>query len=230
MWKVQIENMSLQLTETLYKIRPVIYEGIIIIVIGMLVVANTTITDIKFHDFYVKPTISTCYPENQSDFCQTVRANMGLEKNAQLEIGDVYWKELARQAIMIGFILFMIRISFAILLHKARMQNIEIVTIFVAIMWGVVASGLFLFGFLDTFYYWIQGTDIESTLGEDQQMLWLDGAGIFTETKSFTGTPDHVELMDLYLTNLLGLAVVGVFWLITMVLYAESGRRKKNIA
>jgi|GEM_PF-2371064 hypothetical protein len=222
--------MSLQFTNVIHKTKPVLIEGLILIAIGLIIVANTTMTDIKFHDYYVKPQISECYETNQSAFCQEIRQKMGLEKTAHLEIGNVYWNELLRQATMIGLIMLVVRLSFAVMLHKAGIRKIKTSSIMMAMMWGFVASGFFLFGFLDTFYFWFQGTDVSTLANDAGQLQWLDYAGVFNETKGLTGSPDHVEVMDLYLTNILGLVIVGGFWFLTMVAYAESGRSNKGIA
>ena len=216
--------MSLQLPKILKKSYPVQIEGVLIIIIGLIIVANTTFTDINFHDKYVLPAISTCFPENQDDFCKTIRLEHGLESDAQLEIGDAYWNELARQAVMIGLIMFAVRMSIAYMIQKAGIRRIRASTFFIAIMWGIVGSGFFLFGFLDLFYFWFQGEDAPT------ELLWLESAGIFQDTKQFTGDPNIVEVEDLYLTNILGLAVIGSFWFITMIIYSESGLANKGIA
>jgi len=204
------------------KSKPILVEGVIILIIGLIVVGSHTQTDITFHDKYVLPIIAECYDSNQSTFCQDVRADHQVDKTAQLELGDAYWNELARQAIMSGVILFAVRMGLAFMIRKIR--RIRITTVFVAVMWGVVASSLFLFGFLDTFYYLMQGEDVP------QQLAWLDNAGIFTESKSWTGTPDHVEITDLILTNILGLVIIGSFWFVAILLYADSGLTNRSLA
>lgn len=204
------------------KSKPVIVEGIFIIIIGLIIVGSHTQTDITFHDKYVKPLIEECYPENQSTLCSDARAKHGVPKTAQLELGNAYWDELMRQAVMSGVILFTARLGFAFLIRKIR--KVRITSVLIALMWGITASGLFLFGFLDTFYYWMQGEDVPETLD------WLNYAGVFNETKSFTGTPNNVEIMDLYLTNMLGLIVVGSVWVVIVFVFADSGLSKRWIA
>ena len=181
--------MSFAVTEIVSKSKPVLVEGIIILIIGFIVVGSHTQTDITFHDKYVKPIISECYPEHQSTFCQDVRAEHGVDKTAQLEIGNEYWDELARQAVMSGVILFAVRMGFSVMLAKAGVRKIRITSVMIAILWGTVASSLFLFGFLDTFYYWFVLESPPETLD------WLNNAGIFTETRSFTGTAENVKLL-----------------------------------
>jgi len=205
-----------------YKSKPVIVEGILIILIGMIVVGSHTQTDITFHDKYVLPLIAECYPENQSTLCSDARAKHGVPKTAQLELGNAYWNELMRQAVMSGVILFVVRLGFAFMIRKIR--KVRITSILIAIMWGATASGLFLFGFLDTFYYWMQGDDVPIVLD------WLNQAGVFTETKSFTGTPENVEIMDLYLTNLLGLIVIGSLWMVIVFVFADAEMKNRWIA
>jgi len=215
--------MSFQVVDLVNKSKPIIIEGFLIIIIGLLIVGNTAVSDIIFHDKYVKPVIAECYAENQSTFCKEVRADHQVAIDAQLEIGEAYWNELARQAIVAGVILFVIRISFAIMLAKAGVRKIRMTSIFMALFWGLVGSGFFLFGYVDTFYYWFVFESPPPTLE------WLDGAGLFVETKTFTGTVEHVEIMDLYLTNILGLIVIGSFWVVIMFMFAESGLSRRNI-
>jgi len=204
--------------------KPVLIEGAFIIAIGFLLVGNTTITDIVFHDNYVLPAIGTCYPENQEAFCVDIRKRMGLVPTAHLEIGDFYWNELARQAVFIGVIMFAIRMGIGAFLQIQQLRRIRLSTILMAVTWGVVGSGLFLFGFVDTLYYVFQGEDAPDTLA------WLNSAGIFEQTREFTGDPNLVEIEDLYLTNILGILVIGAFLFVTMVAYANSGMSNRGIA
>lgn len=213
--------MSLELS-SISRAKPIIIEGVIILIIGFIVVGSHTQTDITFHDKYVKPQVSECYPENQSKYCSDLRALHGLDKTAQLEIGNAYWNELARQAVMSGVILFAVRMGLAFMIRKIR--KIRATTVFVALMWGVVASSLFLFGFLDTFYYWMQGDNPPQTLD------WLNGAGIFESSRSWTGTAENVEITDLYLTNVLGLVIIGSMWIVAMIMYADTGLSNKSLA
>jgi len=137
--------MSLIPTKVLTKSIPIQVEGIFIILIGLLIVANTTLLDITVHDTYVLPAIATCFPENQEAFCQSIRARMNLPFDAQIAIGDAYWNELTRQAFWIGLIMFTIRISFGIMLSKVGIRKIRTTTWLMAVMWGLIGSGFFLF-------------------------------------------------------------------------------------
>lgn len=206
------------------KTRPVYIEGVFVIIIGMLVVANTTLTDIVFHDSYVLPAISTCYPENQDTFCAEIRQRMGLAPDAQLEIGNIYWNELARQAIFIGVILFTIRLGIAFFLKWMRIRQIRISSILMALFWGFVGAGLFMFGFLDLWYYWFI---LESPPNE---LAWLNNAGFFAEAKSWTGDPEIVEVEDMYLLNILGFIVIGTFLFVVMHTYSKSGLSNRGIS
>ena len=206
------------------KSKTVYYEGIFIILIGFMIVGNTTITDIIFHDSYVLPQISACHESNQDQYCTEIRTRMGLSSTAHVEIGDIYWAELARQALFIGLIMFSIRIGLAWFLQKAGIRQIRTSTVLMALFWGMVGSSLFLFGFLDLFYYWFV---LETPPTE---LAWLNNAGFFVEAKTWTGDPNLVEIEDLYLLNLLGLVLIGSFLFIIMKTYASSGLSPRGIA
>ena len=216
--------MSLQQPEIIKKSVPVLVEGVFIIIIGFVIVANTTTTDIIFHDFYVLPAIETCFPENQEEFCQNIRQRMGLPFNAQLEIGNIYFQEIARQAIFIGVILFLIRLAIGYFLQIQGVRKVRVTTFLMAIFWGLVGSSLFIFGFLDTLYYIFQDKDIPNELAH------LNNAGIFVETRSFTGDPNIVEIEDLLLTNSLGLVIIVSILIVMMVVFANNHLAKRGIA
>jgi len=216
--------MSFLDSNTIQRSTPVFMEGIIVIIIGLMIVANTTMTDITFHDFYVLPAISTCFAENQSEFCMEVRERHGLQSDAQLEIGEVYWNELARQGLFIGFILFTFRMVMGWMLQYARIRKIRMATILMAVFWGLTGSAIFLFGFVDTMYYLLQAKDIPT------ELAWLNGAGLFTETKAWFGDPNIVEIEDLIATNIVGLAIIGAFLLVIMNVFGNSGISNRNIA
>lgn len=216
--------MSLEAPQIVSRSVPVLVEVAFILVVGFLLVANTTITDIIFHDNYVKPAIAGCHPTNQDVTCVNIRTQMNLPEDAQLEIGNIYWQELNRQALFIGLIMFVIRIGISFILAILKVRKIRITSILMALFWGLIGAGLFLFGFLDTFYYWFQGMDVPETLD------WLNNAGLFAESKAWFGTPDNVEIQDLYATNILGLVIISMFIFIMMYTFSESGLSRKNIA
>lgn len=198
----------------------IVTEAVVVFVISFIVIGNITTTDIVFHDFYVLPAIETCYPKNQSDFCKNIRETHGLDDSSQIEIGNIYWGELLRQAVMNGVILFAVRVGFAYMLQRMKIQKIRPVTVFVAFIWGLTATGLFLFGFLDFMYYWLRGMDIPDTL------TWLNNVGVFQTTQEFSGDPNTVDAEDLYITMLIGIGVFAVAWLLAMYVYVESGLKR----
>lgn len=216
--------MSFQQPEVIKKSVPVLVEGVFIIIIGLVLVANTTTTDIIFHDFYVLPAIETCFPENQEQFCQNIRQRMGLPSNAQLEIGNVYFEEIARQAVFIGVILFLIRLAIGYFLQIQGVRKVRLTTFLMAFFWGLVGSTLFIFGFVDTLYYVFQDKDLPNELPH------LNNAGIFVETRSFTGDPNIVEIEDLLLTNALGLIIIISFLIVMMFVFANNHLAKRGIA
>ncbi len=216
--------MSLQVPETVRKSYPILLEGGFIIIIGLVIVANTTITDITFHDNYVLPAIERCFPSNQEAFCTDIRTRMGIPMDAQLEIGNAYWNELARQAIFIGFILFSIRLGIGFFLQVQGIRKVRATTILMALFWGVAGTTFFLFGFVDTLYFVAQGQDAP------EELAWLNNAGIFTETRSFTGDPNIVEKEDLYLTNVLGILIITTFLIILIYVFNNNGLKNRGIA
>ncbi len=216
--------MSLEVPETVRKSYPILLEGGFIIIIGLVIVANTTITDIRFHDNYVLPAIETCFPSNQEEFCTNIRTRMGIPMDAQLEIGNAYWNELARQAIFIGVILFSIRLGIGFFLQVQGIRKVRATTILMALFWGVAGTTFFLFGFVDTLYFVAQGEDAP------EELAWLNNAGIFVETRSFTGDPNIVEKEDLYLTNVLGILIIGIFLLILIFVFNNQGLKHRGIA
>ena len=216
--------MSFLDSNTIQRSTPVFMEGTIVIIIGLLIVANVTLTDITFHDFYVLPAIETCYAENQDPFCQNLRERHGLPSDAQLEIGNIYWNELARQGMFIGFILFAFRMFIGWMLQYARIRKIRMATILMAIFWGMTGTAIFLFGFVDTLYYVIQGDNFPN------ELAWLNNAGLFTESKAWFGDPTIVEKEDLFATNIVGLVIIGGFLLVIMNVFGNSGVSSRNIA
>ncbi len=216
--------MSFQPSALVSKSAPVLIEGLFIIIIGLVIVANTTVSDIIFHDNYVLPAVSTCFPENQETFCQDIRMRMGLAPNAQLEIGDIYWNELARQALFIFVILFLIRVGIGFFLQIQGIRKIRTTTFLMATFWGLAGSAFFLFGFVDSLYFLFQGEDAP------EELAWLNNAGLFVETRSFTGDPNIVEKEDLFLTNALGIVIIVSFLLILMLVYSQNGLKNRGIA
>lgn len=201
-----------------YRSRTVLVEITAILFLGLFIVGFLTVLDIRMHDYYVKPIISECNPENQSEFCVNLRIKHDVAMNAQISLGKIYWEQLARNALFVGVTLSFVRLLFAVLLRYYIHKKIRPETILMIFMYGLIGSGLFLFGFLDTLYYWFQGENVPATLD------WLNNAGIFNESKKWSGTPDNVELQDLYMTNVVGAVVIGFFAFITMMFYDENTR------
>ncbi len=211
-------------TALIFKSKSVFLEGLAIIGLGFFIVSFLTVLDIRMHDFYVLPIIEECYPENQSEFCTGIRIKHGLTMNAQVAVGDIYWDQLLSNALFVGITLFLVRMLFAFMLRHLYNRKIRGSTIFMAMTWGLVGSGLFLFGILDTFYYLFQGEDVPV------ELAWLNMAGVFNETKQWTGDPTVVEFSDLILTNVVGIAIIGFFLFITMVLYGNYRLSPRGIA
>ena len=213
--------MSQSLIETS---RPVFVEGVIAILLGMVFVSSITATDIAFHDDYVKLIISWCYPENHDDFCTDFREKHGLEDDAHLEIGNKYWNRLLGQALELFAVLFLTRLAFGYLLQIGVHKKIRVTTFLIAIIWGASASTLFMFGVLDTLYFVFQGIPIPDTLD------WLNGAGVFTESKVWFGDPEIVDKSDLFATNIVGVSLLVALVFLNAIVYKVQGYAKRGIA
>ena len=190
---------------------PVIVQSILAFVLGVAIVLNTAMTDHVLHDFYVKSTIAECHSSNQEDYCMKMRQLHGVSSTAQIELGDIYWTELNRQAISIGFIMFGVRISFSIMMHYlSGSRKIRLIDIYIALLFGLTSSILFIGGFLDIGYYWVQDEPVPDKLE------WLNDVGLFAHTQVFYGQKDVVDRQDLYVTALLSFAIIGLGWLVAV--------------
>ena len=189
--------------------KPILVQAVIGVIIGLIVVLNTAMTDHVLHDFYVKPTIGHCFPTNQDTYCTNMRALHGVDKFAQLELGEIYWNELARQAVTIGIILFIFRISISLIMHQySGMRKIRLIDLYIAFLWGITASIIFVGGFLDLAYYDIQDEPIPS------QLPWLNSQGLFQYSQDIFGEKNVVDVQDLYATMLISFGLIAFLWFI----------------
>lgn len=198
----------------LNKPAPTIPEFLFVLVLAIIVISLLTYTDIVMHDFYAKPLISECYPENQSDFCVEVRELHNLETDAQISIGSAYWDVLQTQAIVIGMLLFVFRIGI-VFLTKGKINGIGFIT---AVLWGLTVSLLFLAGFIDYGYYEARGMEIPDKLE------WLNEAGLFQYTKALGNDPVNVEKGDLFATMLIGVGIILFSWSFLIFKWREVRR------
>jgi hypothetical protein len=198
----------------LNKPAPTVPEFIFVITLAIIVISLLTYTDIVMHDFYAKPLISECYPENQSDFCVEVRDLHNLENDAQISIGSAYWDVLQTQAIVIGLLLFIFRIGI-VFLTKGKINGIGFIT---AVLWGVTVSLLFLAGFIDYGYYEARGMEIP------EKLEWLNESGLFQYTKILGNDPVNVEKGDLYVTMFIGVGIIIFSWSLFMFKWREMKR------
>ena len=204
--------------------KPVWHEGLIAILLGMVMVSSITATDIAFHDDYVLVVLSWCHPDNQDKFCTMFREKHGLDMTDQSGIGSKYWSRLLGQALELFAIMFIFRLAFGFLLQIGVHKKIRITTFLIAIVWGASASTLFMFGVLDTLYFVFQGLDIPDTLH------WLNGAGVFTETKAWFGDPTMVDKQDLYATNIIGFAILVTLVFLNALVYKVENLKHRGIA
>lgn len=200
--------------------QPVLFEGVIVILLGLFIIYNLTVTDISFHGNYVGFLIEKCHPKNHEKLCDEFREHLKVSNDAQMELGDPYWQDLARQSFFIGLTMFFIRVSFIWILHKSHVQKIRPSSVLMAFLYGVVGYGLFVGGLLDTLYFVLQGQLIPTNLD------WLDHAGLFEYTKGWDGDPSHVSSTDLYLTNFTMVLIIGSVLVLTMIFFKESNVKR----
>ncbi len=179
-------------------------EFILLIIVGGLALGILTYSDVINHDFYVKPIIAECFPENQSDFCTELRQLHGLKSDEQIRIGAAYWDLLQLQAFGIGALLFILRVGFGYLAER----GISGLLILKGLLWGGTFTALFLFGWLDFGYYIIQQEPIPETLP------WLDESGIFVFVKVLGPDNTTVDRGDLYLGMMIGATIILAIWLL----------------
>jgi len=213
--------MSLELYE---QAKPVWREGILALLLGAIMVSSLTSTDISFHGDYVLIIESWCHPDNQDGFCTEFREQHNLGMTDQSNIGNKYWDQLLGQALSLFAIMFIFRMAVGWLLQVGARKKIRITTVLIALVWGASASTLFMFGVLDTLYFVFQGQEIPDTL------QWLNGAGIFTETKTWFGDATIVEKTDLFATNLTGIGILLSLVLLTAFVFKENGYKTRGIA
>jgi hypothetical protein len=216
----------MSLEQTIINTKPVLVEGFLAILLGFAMVASITATDISFHDDYVKLIISECHPDNQSDECIAFRDYHGVGITEQIALGDKYWDRLLGQALEVFIIMFLARMIFAYMLQIGARKKIRITSVLIALVWGASATTLFLFGVLDTLYYFIG----DETGQLPQTLSWLDGAGVFTETKAWFGDPNTVDQADLLATNLVGIGILIALVFLTAFVFNENGYIKRGVA
>jgi len=189
-------------------------EFLLLLIVGGLMLSLLTYSDIINHDFYVKPAIEECFPENQNDYCTKLRNQQNLPSDAQIKIGTAYWNLLQVQAVVFGAILFILRIGFGYLAER----KISGLLILKGILWGGTFTLLFLFGWLDFGYYIFQNETVPDTLP------WLDDSGIFIYFKVLGEDNTTVDRGDLYLGMIIGATIIVTIWLLFIY---EWNRMKK---
>lgn len=216
--------MSNEISSLVETSKPIFIEGIIAVVLGFAMVFSITATDISFHDDYVKIILSWCHPDNQDAFCTNFREIHGLSDTEQSGIGNKYWNRLLGQAVEVFGIMFLVRMAFGFLMQIGVRKKIRVTTFLMAIIWGASATTLFMFGVLDTMYFVFQNIPIPDTLD------WLNGAGVFTESKMWFGDPEIVDKEDLFATNIVGIAILVTLVILNAIVYKVEGLKHRGIA
>ena len=181
-----------------------------------------TDSDIVFFDKYILEDISYCNPDRyEQEHCKKVRENTGCaDSMEQLCIGNIYWRQVEKQAYGLAALLFMARIIPSIVNHFSGRKKFESIAIIDAMWWSALALIIFFFGVIDYGYYVFRGIDIPETLP------WLDHVGVFTHTKQISGDPTSVDEFELKLTFLLGLGVLGSVLFLMSGIYKALGKSK----
>ena len=168
-----------------------------------------TITDIVIFDNYVLPIMSECHSTNDSSFCNEMRNKLGVPLGQQLEIGSKYWDILISHFYFLAGIMSFIRIVTPTIFKPKPTSGSKWKKIYF-IMGGIWFVGIviwFMFGALDTGYYFLRGMEIPENLN------WLNDAGLFVLVKNLSGSED-VEKNELYILNILGASIFISMWLI----------------
>lgn len=188
---------------------------VFILAVGYILII--TDTDITFFDSYVLRIISECYPSNQSNFCIKARQELGCNMTDQQCIGNVYWRQLEKQAIALAGVLFFARLIPSLINHFTGRKKFRILSIFESFLWSVTSYGLMLSGFVDYLYYKVRGIPVPN------ELPWLNDTGLFKYTKELTGNITNVDIADLYITVFLGIGMIVIIWLLAMYLYSKQG-------
>lgn len=197
--------------------RPSVFDPVLAIPIGLVLISFVAIMDATVFDGYVLPQLSKCYGTNLSDECIQTWKNLGCEVGNQMCIGNNYWRILEGVVILFGGVMFVIRIGFG----KLGGSKWNGMLFLVAFLWLVTMTTLFYFGWVDTLYYAIRGMPIPEILP------WLNGIGLFPFMQWFGSTSD-VDASELYLLNTLGvLAIVGG-WAKVIYIHKKVTRKRKR--
>ncbi len=177
------------------------------------------VTDIILHRDYVGTAIEICRPQNQELLCTVLRERLFLPFDAQIEIGNSYWKLLQIQAFTLAFVF----AGFRALMVKLSRHPFDPLRIFVIFLWGAVPLILFTFGTVDVFYYIAVGEDIPD------QLEWLNHVGLFEQTRTLGVDPVNVERNDLLITFSLGIVLIILLFYIATVMYKEARLTKTMV-
>jgi len=198
------------MTNLLARQIPTKSEAVFIIVISFGIIGILGYSDIIVHDFYVKPTIAECFPDNQEQFCTDLRNLHGLPSDAQIDIGNKYWD--VQKVQLITFLLLLFFIKIAIVFGKpGKNERIKFsgLILFTAMVWAFSGAVLFAFGGIDITYY-----GLRSELEMPDELPWLNDSGAMVYFKILGDNPEVVEKNDLIIGFLVGVGLVIGVWLI----------------
>ena len=177
-------------------------------------------SDINFFDGYVLRTISECWPGNDSEFCETARLELGCPASDQLCLGNHYWSSVNAQATFLAILLGVLRLIPSLIGKIMKTRKFRIATLYEIVWYPLMALIVFLGGAIDVFYYLLRFRPIPS------ELPWLNGVGLFTYTKSFTGSPIIVENTDLFITFGISVFLLIVLFFFAIFAYKTTGLKK----
>lgn len=202
-------------------------EAFFIITIAIGIIAVLGYSDIIHHDFYVKPSISHCFAEQQDEFCTNLRALHNLPSDAQIEIGNKYWDVQKIQLLSFLILLFFIKIGI-VFGKPGKNERIKFsgIILFTAMVWALSVALLFYFAGIDWMYY-----ELRPELDMPNELPWLNQMGALSVLKGIGGDPEMVEKNEVHFAFFLGIGIVIGIWLILIYKTRKINRemRRKKI-
>lgn len=189
------------------KVQPTLPEWLSNFFLGTLAtIILFTAIDIVVHDGYVLDDISDCWSGNNSERCIGLYETHNCVLGDQLCLGKNYWNLLTAVVQVTGIFLLIGRI----VVGKLAGAKTNPMLFIVGGMWYLGAVILFYTGWLDSLYYLLRGDSIPVVLP------WLDSVGLFSLVQGF-GSTSSVDMSDLYLLNVIGVAIYLGIWIFMIV-------------
>lgn len=188
---------------------PTIGEFFLMIVVVTMFIVFVTLVDILIHDSYIGPIIAECNAQNNSEFCEKMRASLINDSffwnvdyhDPQLQLGGTYWFTLLLIPLFVAVLLAIFRPVMGILAGA----KINPMLFIIGLLWGFSVIVLYYFGWLDFLYYFLRNIPIPETL------IWLNGVGAF-QLVQHLGPTENVDKSDLLLLMGIGIVLLISVW------------------